>query len=253
MFCADIVFLKICCSLRTDVTIGEKVMRALVFGGTSSIGLELALLLREKHDVWVAGRRGVKAAKHGLNFLPFYVDRENSVDESLNHLYAGMTDMHFDLIVCATGGFYRGGTADMLSAEEVSMTLLLGLELPIAITRHALLLQGTIPELIIVGSISQYRRRDDETVYSATKAGLNMYAKCLALDSRVGKMLMVAPAQMRKDLEDTSAKNLAKLDPRFVAAETIQAFREEFRYLALCIYRNPPHAEVIERSWAFLR
>lgn len=169
---------------------------ALIVGGTSGLGLELANLLRSENnfEIYVTGRNEPQYQQ--LNFIHFNIDSQTDqlphrTDKVLSNL-----PWQIDLLVCAMG-FYQKGTIKQFSDEDILKMMNVGLVVPTLILNRILNRQGKLPGFIAITSTSQWTPRIYEPVYTAVKAGLGMFANSLSLDPQVEKVLVAGPAGMK--------------------------------------------------------
>lgn len=215
--------------------------KALVVGGSSGFGLELARLLSVNHDVIVTGRRD--PAVTNLQFLQLELGND-SLGTSLDALVTELTEV--DLVVYAAG-FFQGGTLTDLNDTDIEKMNRVGLLAPVMLLQRILRKQRSLSGFIAITSTSQWTPRLLEPMYTAVKAGLGMFANSLALDERVGKVLVLGPAGMRTRFWEEDGRDTSDmLDPEWVATETLKLWDENFTYKFARVLRNPTRVEVIE-------
>jgi NAD(P)-dependent dehydrogenase (short-subunit alcohol dehydrogenase family) len=218
---------------------------ALVVGGTSGLGFELAQGLHKAgYRTLIAGRHNPEVA--GLVFYTLNLG-EASVDELCNRVTEVLDQIpRLDLVVYAPG-FYQEGTIDELTNSDISAMLNVGLMGCVVLVNQLMSNQNAVRNLIVVTSTSQWTPRLLEPVYTAVKAGLGMFANSISLDKRVGKVLVAAPAGMAtKFWEDTERDLTAMLEPRWVAEKIVEANEGNFDYKFVQILREPPRVELVE-------
>ena len=164
--------------------------KALVVGGTSGLGLELAKLLRPRYDIVVTGRSASKCPLY-FDFLKLNLDIEVNFTEKLRSY------PKFDLVVIAAGFFQKGKLLDLSTNEIINMSMV-GFISPTLLIHSILRRQSQISDLIVITSTSQWTPRPEEPVYTGVKAGIAMVAKSLSLDPAFGKVIVAAPAGMKK-------------------------------------------------------
>lgn len=218
-------------------------MQTLVIGGTSGLGLEIAKLFKNRGEqVIVTGRTNPNI--RGISFQKFELAMGQSLAKEISELVSVLPKI--DRLVYAAG-FYQEGDITELSEKDVSDMLDVGLNAPIWFVRELLRAHGKIKDFIAITSTSQWTPRLKEPIYTATKAGLGMLANSLAEDSRVGKVLVLGPAGMstgfwRADGRTDPTYN----DPSWVAKQTVDALKANFRYAFVKVLRNPARVEVVE-------
>jgi NAD(P)-dependent dehydrogenase (short-subunit alcohol dehydrogenase family) len=215
--------------------------KALIIGGSSGLGLELAQLLVTDHEVIVTGRRD--PAVTNLQFRQLELG-DDSLNTSLDRFIAELSEI--DLVVYAAG-FFQEGTISDLNDGDIEKMNRVGLLAPAMLLQRILSKQSKLSGFIAITSTSQWTPRLLEPVYTAVKAGLGMLADSISLDDRVGKVLVLGPAGMstrfwEEDGRDTSDM----LDPEWVAAETMKLWGEDFKYKFARALRNPARVEIVE-------
>jgi NAD(P)-dependent dehydrogenase (short-subunit alcohol dehydrogenase family) len=223
---------------------GQHNRRALIVGGSSGLGLELAQLLTSSYNVTVTGRRNPE--NKNLDFCGFDLSDTKNLTKSIDRLLEEVGRV--DLCVYAAG-FYQEGTISDLSDEEILAMVNVGLLAPIFLLQRLLKKQKSLKDFIAVTSTSQWTPRLLEPVYTATKAGLGMLANSLSCDARVGKVLVAAPAGMNTRFWENHPRDndTVLLDPFWVAKQIIeQHYTEKFKYRFVRILRGPARVEVVE-------
>ena len=207
------------------------------------MGLEIAKQLLEKGDeVIITGRKD--PGVHGLEFHTFDLDLGPDLPRAVEEFVVALP--HIDRIVYSAG-FYQEGNVTELQDQDIKNMLDVGINAPIWFFRELLQQQGEIAEAVAITSSSQYKPREKEVIYTATKAALGHFANSLSLDPRVQKVLVAAPEGMatpfwRATGHDTKDYN----DPVWVAKEIVNALDVDFEYAFVKILRNPPRTELVE-------
>lgn len=220
---------------------------ALIVGGTSGLGLEIATLLHTQNnfEVYVTGRK--KPEDQRLRFVRF------NINPSVDHLLQSIDDIipnlpqQINLLVYAAG-FYQEGTIKQLTDEDIRRMLNVGLVTPTLFVNRLLNRQARLPGFIAITSTSQWTPRIYEPVYTAVKASLGMFANSLSLDPQVEKVLVAGPAGMKTNFwSNTDRDTSTMLDPVWVAEQVCQLyFANNFKYKCARILRDPPRIEVME-------
>jgi len=217
---------------------------ALIVGGTSGLGLEIALLLTQSHSIRVTGRNR-RQIPDGIEFTPLDLGSDAFVPENLDLLLSGYLNQQIDLLVWAAG-FDENGTISDLEDSDIMSTLNVGLIAPAMFLGRLLRKQSSLGGFIAITSTSQITPRLREPMYCASKAGLAMLAQCLSLDPRVGKVLVAGPTGMNTPFWKSRGGRADAdqlLSPSTVAAETIRLYaglKEKFE--AWLILRDPLRA-----------
>lgn len=219
---------------------------ALIIGGTSGLGLELAKKLKTEYQkVIIVGRNDPK--EPFLSFIKIDITKFNEPQE-YNRFYFDMLPYgSIDLFIYAAG-FYQKGTLKKLSGKEIENMITVGLRVPIHILQR-ILYRRNLPGFIAITSTSQWTPRADEPVYTAVKAGLGMLAKSVSLDSQIEKVLVVAPAGMKTNFWKKTDKDISTmLDPVWVADQILVQYKDNFKYRFIKILREPPRTEITEQN-----
>jgi|SRR5579872_1044094 len=216
-------------------------MHALVVGGTSGLGLELAKLLQKTHEVVITGTedRGVYGITfHKLDFgsgkgFPIFVDWI-------------VRDYIFDTVIY-NPGFHQEGRISDLSENQILDMSNVGFLGAAVLMQRIMKKQNQLSCFVAITSTSQWIPRELEPVYAGVKAGLGMLANSLALDSRIKKTLVVGPAGMKtKFWAGTDRDTSTMLDAPWVAQRILELLQGEFKYRHARILREPARVEMIE-------
>ena len=167
-------------------------MNALVVGGTSGLGLELAKELQSAHsEVYVTGRRELD--EPGLHYEQFDL-AEPDLPKRIGELVIRLPEI--DTLVYAAGYFQDGRVTD-LNEQQIEEMIDVGGRGLIYFIKSVLEKQGKLGELITITSTSQWTPRQKEPIYNFVKAGAGHFSNAIAEDGRVGKVLIAGPAGMR--------------------------------------------------------
>ncbi len=213
----------------------------LIVGGSSGLGLEIGKLFMEDHFVIVSGRTDPKV--QGLDFR--YLELGGvSLETDLNILANDLPKI--DLYVYAAG-FFQEGTISGLTDDDINKMNRVGLLAPAMLLQRILRKQGNLPGFIVITSTSQWTPRQLEPMYTAVKAGLGMLAESVALDEKVGKVLVVGPAGMQTRFWDQDGRDTSDmLEPEWVAARVMELWQGDFGYRFVRILRNPARVEIVK-------
>lgn len=219
-------------------------MNALVIGGSSGLGLELAVkLLNQNYSVTIIGRADPKVS--GLNFKEFDLRRGRSLAEDIKSLVNEIPKP--DIFIYAAG-FYQKGLLTDLEPDEISNMLDVGLNALIWFCRELLIKNSNLPNLVVISSTSQDRPKLQEPIYAATKSAIKQLTNSLSLDPRIGKALLVAPAGMKTEFWRMTGHDVKEYnDPTWVADETLKLLDINFNYLEALILRSPPTTKIVEK------
>lgn len=210
---------------------------ALIVGGTSGLGYEMAQCLQSSHTVQVTGRNEIED-------FPFHYFNMSTklLSKSVRHL-VGRLGVIDTLIIAA--GYLQKGKIDELPPDEILAMVQTNIIGPALVVREVLLAQKALPRLMVVTSTSEWVPRLNEPIYAATKRGMAGLAESLAEDDRIGKTLVVAPSKMAtKFWQRQEAQVSEGLDPRWVADQALSQFNDTFVYRHVKILRDPERIEV---------
>jgi NAD(P)-dependent dehydrogenase (short-subunit alcohol dehydrogenase family) len=224
----------------------EVFMNCLIIGGTSGLGLSLAHALKDTYTVYVTGRREFK--DEDIAFLPLDLSQAEGLEERIGAVIKETPKL--DLLIYAAG-FFQDGTITDVDQEGIEAMLNVGLVAAMYVVRDVLTRQESLPEFVAITSTSQWTPRLREPVYTAVKAGLGAFSNSLALDPRVGKVLVAGPAGMAtdfwKDTDPVAHDTAQMLDPEWVAEVINDARQEVYQYKFVRILRKPSRIEVAEK------
>lgn len=214
---------------------------ALIIGGSSGLGLALAAQLAPQYRVTITGRRDPAVAYAVFQRVEL---SGAALGPQLDALVQSVPPV--DLLVYAAGFYQEGRISDLPDDAIVAMQQV-GLSAPAMLLQRILHRQAALPGFIAITSTSQWTPRRLEPIYTAAKAGLGMLANSIALDERVGKVLVVGPSGMRTSFWAQSDRDVTgMLDPRWVAAQILTLYAAPFAYQCARILRDPPHVEITE-------
>lgn len=218
-------------------------MKAVIIGGSSGLGLELAKrLVVEGADVVVTGRTDPKAKDIRFVTLdlaaPVLPKRLEEFVKSLPKV---------DLLVYAAG-YYQEGRVTDLSEEHIEEMLDVGARGLIYAVRAVLNRQERLKNLVVITSSSQWTPRKLEPIYNFVKAGEGHFANAMAEDGRIDKVLVDGQFGMQTGFwRGRKHPDWDKmLDPKWVAEQIIEQLKPDYRYRFIKIHRDPPKVEVVE-------
>lgn len=219
---------------------------AWVIGGTSGLGLELAIRLLATHDVLVTGRTMPKDLPENLHFYPLDLSFGVSFFHEIQRLVSGRPPV--DTLIFAAG-FYEEARISEMDDEAMADQIYLGLLAPSILLGRILGQQGNLPNFVMITSTSATTPREREPVYAAVKAGASHLAASVALDENVGRTLVVAPGGMKTKFWRNRPDKMVgdMLDPGWVADRALEALAATNKYTSIRIPRNPARVEVLER------
>lgn len=218
---------------------------ALVVGGSSGLGLELALRLAKYygHKVHVTGRTNPKRDEVTFHYLE--LDAVNETGEAdFERLLTEVPEV--DLLIYAAGFFQSGYIAWLDYPQIIAMTNV-GFLAPAMLISRILKKQVRLPGFIAITSTSQWTPREKEPIYTGVKAGLWMLANSLSEDPEVGKVLVAGPSGMRTRFWEKEDRPTEKyLDPVWVAQQVLKEYEEDFGFKMIRVLREPSRVEVVE-------
>ena len=139
----------------------------LIIGGTSGLGLEMAVkFFEEGHRVVVTGRRllhdGIFSlsapAESHKTIRVENLNLEYNTDSIGRIVFTNFREEGVDILVYAAG-FYQKGTIGELSGIAIEDMLFVGLRAPAFILRHILLHQEKLSGFIAISSTSQKKKK----------------------------------------------------------------------------------------------
>jgi len=213
-------------------------MNVLIVGGTSGLGREICALFCERGAVAYVTGRSEKSVPEGSHFVPFVVgDSLAPLTRDVDTLVSVLPPI--DILVYAAGFLEQGHITELSDSHIATMTNV-GIVAPALIVKQLIQTNASLAGFIAITSTSQWRPREQEPVYAATKAGLAMLAWSLSLDSRIQKTLVVGPTGMRTPLWAHSDKDTSNLlSPRWVAERIMELWDAPYSYRLARILRDP--------------
>jgi uncharacterized oxidoreductase len=162
----------------------EGKMKSIVTGGTGGIGYELVLQLQEKGwEVVTCGRNaGALETLNGfasVRALPCDMSDPRQVLEFCDRL---VDEGPFDLVI-NNAGIMVDELFDATTPEQIEREVAVNLTAPMILTRAILPLLAPGAKLVNVGSVLGRYPKRGTAVYSATKAGLEMFSEALRVQA----------------------------------------------------------------------
>jgi NAD(P)-dependent dehydrogenase (short-subunit alcohol dehydrogenase family) len=124
---------------------------ALIVGGTSGLGLEMAKALTSDHHVLITGRKN--PGDERLLFHSLMLNSMNKFGDYLDVFIRGLPNI--DLFVYAAG-FYQEGRISDLADQDISDMLNVGLLAPALLLQRLLKKQRELSGFIAITSSSQW-------------------------------------------------------------------------------------------------
>ncbi len=216
---------------------------ALIVGGTSGLGLEIAKLLSTDYKVYVTGRKGILQDNINFKFLDLI---DCDLPRQLDNLLVDIPEIN--LLIYAAGYFQDGKIDDLTDQSIIEMNYvgLIGAEL---LMGKVMKKQGSLDGFIAITSTSQVTPREREPIYTGVKSGLAMFARSISLDKRIGKTLVAAPAGMNTPFWSSVTRDTSTfLESTWVANEIITNYKDgDYRYSEVHFLRDPPRVELKEK------
>ncbi len=218
------------------------IKNVLVIGGSSGLGLEIALIFAKNNKVFVTGRHDPKDDR--VTFLRLDLDSD-SLGQGVTQL---LTELPCIDTLAYAAGFYQEGKISDLSDADIEKMNRVGLLASALFLQKILHAQEVLPGFIAITSTSQWTPRLLEPMYTAVKAGLGMLANSVSLDDRVGKVLVVGPGGMSTQFWERSGAPVPKdaLKTKWVAEKIIELWAGTFEYKFARVLRGPARVEVVE-------
>jgi len=214
---------------------------ALIIGGSSGLGLELAKQLSD-YKVIITGRVDPKAK---IKFIKLDLSRGN-LSKKIDAVLSKMKQIDL-FIYCA--GFLRESNIDQLTEAEIVAMNNVGLVSPELFIKKILNRQNELETFIAITSTAQFFPKEKQSTYTAVKSGLGMFCNSVSMDPKIKRTLVIAAGGMKtpfwKDNKEIDLKTY--LEPKWVAEKTLDFYRtHHFKYLLVKILRNPPRIEIAE-------
>ena len=217
---------------------------ALIVGGTSGLGLELARQLKPTYDVIVTGQ-----GKHMPDDFDVRVCDLSGGPELAPNIEALVKSLPQISLLIYAAGFVQLGTITDLQDGDIGKMACVGLIAPALFVRDLLTKQGRIEMFTAITSTSAFTPRLSEPMYTGVKAGLGMLAHSLSLDERIGQTLVAAPGGMATAFWDgTDASTDGFLDAQSVAAGIIKHIDGIYQYRFIKLPREAGLPELVEET-----
>lgn len=153
-------------------------MNILITGATSGIGKEIAKTLNENNDLFLTGRKNLKA----LNYFSCDLMDIFEIDALFNKAYKYFNSKIDVLINCA--GQYLYKPIEKMEIDEISYLLDVNFKSAYYLTSLVIpkMKEQKWGRIINIGSISGVVGEANATLYSATKSAFMGFTKALALE-----------------------------------------------------------------------
>lgn len=219
---------------------------ALIVGGSSGLGLELAKLLQPEFNIIITGRRDPQISGMAFHTLEL---GDGDLSATLDKFTAQMPTI--DTLIIAAG-FYQEGQLKNLGDADIHKMMNVGLTAPLLLLQRLLKKQPRLEQVVFITSTSQFTPRLLESVYTAAKAGLAMLAESLAEDPAIGKVLVAAPAGMNTRFWENAPRpaGTSMLDAAWVAQQVMEQMQLTTHYRNVRILRDPSRVELFSERKA---
>ncbi len=223
-------------------------MRELIIGGTSGLGLEMAILgAQEGKEVTVTGRHDPEV--NLVNYEPFELTAPD-LPGRIGALVMRLPEVN-SLVYAA--GFFQEGCITDLDDNQIEAMVDVGGRGLIYFVREILRKQGRLDEIVTITSTSQWVPREKEPIYNFVKAGAAHLSHGLSLDKRIGKVLVAGPSGMATPFWEGLSKDTSKMmDPIWAANEINKLRRSTYSYRFTKILGAsgdlPQRVEIIETT-----
>lgn len=158
----------------------EQRRRALVTGGSSGIGLTVGAMLVERgYDVVLNARRATQLAEAADGIGAEHVAGDCGDEEQAARIAAEVGPV--DLLVHAAGTM-DGTFVRKESADTFDRVIAANLRSAFLISRAVLASMPAGGRIVFVSSSSAHQPQPGKAIYSASKAGLNAFARALAAE-----------------------------------------------------------------------
>ena len=214
---------------------------ALVVGGTSGLGLEIARDLSEHHQVIISGRHNPH--ENWLEYHELDLAQGQAMSEAIGKFVMKLPEI--EVFVFAPGFFQEGRVTD-LSDEDIEQMIDVGSRSLVYLVREILNKQKKLNELVTITSTSEWTPRQKEPVYNFTKAAAAHFSNGLAEDGRIEKVLVAGPAGMDTPFwTDEQRASLGELmDPADVAEAIMNLRKGDYVYRHAKILRPDVRVEI---------
>ncbi|MEM9212137.1 MAG: SDR family NAD(P)-dependent oxidoreductase [Pseudomonadota bacterium] len=208
----------------------------LVTGGGSGIGLEFAReFAKKKNTVIICGRDGAKlnqaAKSHGLIAIQGDITQSADQERILNEISQRYD--HLDLLINNAGILEPYDFAsDPEALEKIEAEIAINAIAPLTLTRRALpvLLNGSDPAVLFIGSAIAFVANAGTPVYSGTKALIHHSAQALRhqfKDIGVSVYEAMPPVVVTEMANKLKSGNFKKVKPEDLVQEVIRAMERE--------------------------
>ncbi|MCP4403348.1 MAG: SDR family oxidoreductase [bacterium] len=215
----------------------------LIIGGTSGLGLELAKIYSTLgHTVSITGRKNPNIP----NLKFHYLSVTENVDDLIKQINETLIKIETVNTLIYVAGYHQESQIDELHDNQILEMINVGSVAPALLIQRLKNNPGKPLKLMIITSSSQYTPRKLEPIYTMVKSGLGMLGASLSLDSKIGKVLVVAPSGMKTPFWDNTKNTSEYLDPKWVAERIVELSSGPFKYRFAKILRSPQKVEIVE-------
>lgn len=172
--------------------------KALVVGGSSGLGKEMAKRLLKTHSVTVTGQteRRQRRNKPKVSSRCKYVQLEVQDDiETCLPLLRKLAQTPWDIIVWAAG-YEREDVIELHSVEDFTLMMNVTFHAPAHLVRLVLTHQKNLGQLVLVSGPVEEKVIFLQPAMAPARCAAAVFAACMSRDGRVGSVLHVAPDRM---------------------------------------------------------
>lgn len=213
----------------------------IILGGTSGLGQELALQLRERGERVLALGKTHNNEQHGEG-LGMDLSDKTSVERAIQELEERVGNETIESFYWCAGYGFRGNFGEQPTPELMATVNFAGALPMVQWVWNKMLKQDVLSNLVIVSSTSGLKPRPDEAVYVATKYAQTGLGRSLGLEAKrlneKARVTLFFPGGMRtpfwngREPQGYDEYN----DPKKVAAkmlETVANQTEHYEELAI--------------------
>lgn len=177
----------------------QKIRKAVVTGGAKGYGFGIAAALTQAgYHVWITGReaKALDRAAHQLGVTAIVADVSSPKDWDQVIEAVDATPGRFEVLVNNAGAGIKIGPAAEQSDADIATAIAVNLTGAIYGCRRAapLIVRDGGGTIVNISSVCAHQAWAGWSVYSAAKAGLEQFSKCLYLEHREQKLRVTSVA-----------------------------------------------------------
>ncbi|PID33239.1 hypothetical protein CR969_01760 [Candidatus Saccharibacteria bacterium] len=200
----------------------------IILGGTSGLGYQLALLLRQQGKQVLVLGKSHDEQQHGDGFV-LDIYHPDQVEKALAKLDEMLADQPLEGFVWSAGYGWRGNFEDQSDAYAMAQVNYAGALPVVQWAWRRMIKQSVKSNLIVIGSTSSVKPRPDEAVYVSTKHAQAGLARSLGMqadrDNLPVRVSFFLPGAMKTPFWDGRRPNDYDYfnDPAKIARHIVQA------------------------------